>query len=185
MRQKTVARRRIRMQDMQRITAQNRRGPGRAPEVPAESLKPPAPSRMTAPVPARLDRQAAAAHVLRVLLVEDSPLLVQRITELVAESPGIRIAGTAASEAEALARLESGDIDAVILDLQLRTGSGFGILRALHRRTGSPRVVVFTSFAISAYRDTALALGAAHFLDKSRDYDRLPTVLQELSDTGH
>jgi hypothetical protein len=30
-----------------------------------------------------------------------------------------------------------------------------------------------------------MALGATHFLDKSRDYDRLPTVLQELSDTRH
>jgi DNA-binding NarL/FixJ family response regulator len=131
------------------------------------------------------DADRAASHVLRVLLVEDSPLLVQRIMELVAELPGIQIAGTAASEAEALTRLETDDIDAVILDLQLHTGSGFGILRALHRRSTAPRVVVFTNFAITAYRDTALALGATHFLDKSRDYDRLPTVLQELSDIAH
>lgn len=143
-------------------------------------------SRMESPGPSSLRHPAAAQdEVLRVLLVEDSPLLVQRISELVAELPGIRLAGTAASEAEALQQLESGGIDAVILDLQLHTGSGFGILRALHRRTPSPRVVVFTNFAINAYRDTALALGATHFLDKSRDYDRLPTVLQELSDRKH
>lgn len=129
--------------------------------------------------------ERAVAEVLRVLLVEDSPLLVQRISELVAELPGVQITGTAASEAEALKWLEKDDIDAVILDLQLHTGSGFGILRALHRRSPSPRVVVFTNFAINAYRDTALALGATHFLDKSRDYDRLPKVLQELSDTRH
>jgi len=169
---------------MQRSTAHTRPGPGYTPEAAAASLKSPVLERMPTPSPSDLEHQAAA-HVLRVLLVEDSPLLVQRITELVAELPGIRIAGTAASEAEALTRLETDDIDAVILDLQLHTGSGFGILRALHRRTSSPRVVVFTNFAINAYRDTALALGASHFLDKSRDYDRLPTILQELSDTAH
>jgi two-component system OmpR family response regulator len=122
---------------------------------------------------------------LRVLLVEDSELLVQRITELVGDLPNIELVGTAASEGEALARLDVDDVDAVILDLQLHSGSGFGILRALHRRESRPSVIVFTNFAIGAYRDTALALGAQHFLDKSREYDRLPAVLQELSDKMH
>ena len=173
------------MEIMQRSTAHIRPDPGQYPDSQAASLTSPPPPRMSNPRPAPREDPATATHGLRVLLVEDSPLLVQRITELVADLPGIRIAGTAASEAEALSRLETGDIDAVILDLQLHTGSGFGILRALHRRTSSPHVVVFTNFAINAYRDTALALGASHFLDKSRDYDRLPVVLQELSATAH
>lgn len=119
------------------------------------------------------------------LLVEDSPLLVQRIGELVDDLPDIELAGVAESESEAIARLEAGDIDAVILDLQLHTGSGFGVLRALRQRATGPVVIVFTNFAIGAYRDTALSLGASHFLDKSRDYDRLPGVLRELWDSKH
>jgi DNA-binding NarL/FixJ family response regulator len=122
---------------------------------------------------------------LRVLLVEDSALLVQRIAELVGDLPGVVIAATAGSEAEALTLLANGDIDAVILDLQLHAGSGFGILRALGRQPSGPQVVVFTNFAIAAYRDTALALGASYFLDKSRDYERLPSVLQAMSETRH
>jgi DNA-binding NarL/FixJ family response regulator len=138
-------------------------------------------------VPSRPARETSAIndHPLRVLLVEDSALLVQRIAELVGDLPDVQITGTAASESEALALLEGGEFDAVILDLQLHLGSGFGVLRALHRRDPRPRVVVFTNFAIAAYRDTALALGASYFLDKSRDYDRLPGVLQEMSDTRH
>jgi DNA-binding NarL/FixJ family response regulator len=124
-------------------------------------------------------------HVLRVLLVEDSPLLVQRIVELVSELPNVRLVDTAGSEAEAMSRIDAGDIDAVILDLQLHTGSGFGVLRALHARSEAPPVIVFTNFAITAYRDSALALGATHFLDKSRDYERLPGVLRELSEALH
>jgi DNA-binding NarL/FixJ family response regulator len=84
-----------------------------------------------------------------------------------------------------MSRIDAGNIDAVILDLQLHTGSGFGVLRALHARAEAPPVIVFTNFAITAYRDSALALGATHFLDKSRDYDRLPGVLRELSDALH
>jgi two-component system OmpR family response regulator len=122
---------------------------------------------------------------LRVLLVEDSALLVQRISELVNALPFVSLQGNVNSEAAALERLEAGDIDAVILDLQLHTGSGFGVLKGLRKQLARPRVIVFTNFAIAAYRDSALALGAAHFLDKSRDYDQLPSVLQELSETAH
>ena len=130
--------------------------------------------------------QADQARVpLRVLLVEDSALLVQRISELVNALPYVSLQGNVNSEAAALERLDAGDIDAVILDLQLHTGSGFGVLKGIRKRLARPRVIVFTNFAIAAYRDSALALGAAHFLDKSRDYDQLPSVLQELSETAH
>ena len=67
---------------------------------------------------------------LRVLLVEDSALLIQRIAELVGDLPDVVIAATADTEAEALALLAGGNIDVIILDLQLHGGSGFGILRA-------------------------------------------------------
>jgi two-component system OmpR family response regulator len=117
-----------------------------------------------------------------VLLVEDSALLVQRISELVEDLPNVRLVGTAGTEAEAMRLLEGDGVDVVILDLQLHAGSGFGVLRALQRRSrAAPTVIVFTNFAIGAYRETAIALGASHFLDKSRDYARLPAVLQELS----
>ena len=138
-------------------------------------------------VPSRPAREPRSVDEppLRILLVEDSALLVQRIAELVDDLPDVVIAATAGSETEALALLAGGGIDVVILDLQLHAGSGFGILRALGRQATRPQVVVFTNFAIAAYRDTALALGASYFLDKSRDYDRLPSVLQALSDTRH
>jgi DNA-binding NarL/FixJ family response regulator len=153
--------------------------------IASRQLSQPSPEHRTVPSPSSRPPGTLSDHPLRVLLVEDSALLVQRIAELVGELPDVEIAGTAATESEALALLASSDFDAVILDLQLHVGSGFGILRALHRRDPRPRVVVFTNFAIAAYRDTALALGASYFLDKSRDYDRLPGVLQEMSDTRH
>jgi hypothetical protein len=40
--------------------------------------------------------------------------------------------------------------------------------------------VVLTNYDLPQYRDEALALGAAHFMDKIRDYHKLPDVLHEL-----
>ena len=157
---------------------------GRPPSAETGAAAPSLQAGNRAPFSARASREPRRQQPLRVLLVEDSPLLVQRISELVEDLPNVTLVGTAASEADAMERLGDDDIDVVILDLQLQAGSGFGVLRALQaRHRAAPAVVVFTNFAIGAYRDTAFALGARHFLDKSRDYARLPTVLQELSES--
>ena len=118
---------------------------------------------------------------LRVLLVEDSPVICGLITEIINGVPGVNVAESVGSEREAIEAVGRLDVDVVILDLQLRKGTGFGVLRAVRDMPKKPIVVVLTNFALRSYRETALALGARDFLDKSRDYDRLPAILTEIA----
>lgn len=118
---------------------------------------------------------------LRVLLVEDSPVICRLITEIIGDVPGVRVAANVESERDAIEAVARLDVNVVILDLQLRKGTGFGVLRAIRDMPTRPIVVVLTNFALPSYRETALALGARDFLDKSRDYDRLPAILTEIA----
>jgi len=118
---------------------------------------------------------------LRVLLVEDSPVICGLIADIVNGVPGVTVTESVGSESEALEAIGRLDLDVVILDLQLRKGTGFGVLRAMRDMPRRPIIVVLTNFAIGTYRETALALGAREFLDKSRDYDRLPGILSEIA----
>lgn len=118
---------------------------------------------------------------LRVLLVEDSPVIRDLITEIINDVPGVRVADSVESEQDAIEAAGRLAVDVVILDLQLRVGTGFGVLRAVRDMPKRPIVVVLTNFALKSYRETALALGARDFLDKSRDYDRLPAILTEIA----
>jgi two-component system, OmpR family, response regulator len=118
---------------------------------------------------------------LRVLLVEDSPVICGLISGIINDVPGVRVVESVASERDAIETVGRLDVDVVILDLQLRKGTGFGVLRAMREMPKKPIVVVLTNFALSSYRETALALGAREFLDKSRDYDRLPAILTEIA----
>ena len=118
---------------------------------------------------------------LRVLLVEDSPVICGLITEIINDVPGVQVAESVESEREAIDAVRRLDVDVVILDLQLRKGTGFGVLRAIHDMPRKPIVVVLTNFALRSYRETAFALGARDFLDKSRDYERLPAILTEIA----
>jgi len=118
---------------------------------------------------------------LRVLLVEDSLVIRGLITEIINDVPGVKVAESVESERAAIEAVGRLDVDVVILDLQLRKGTGFGVLRAMRDMPKKPIVVVLTNFALRSYREAALALGARDFLDKSRDYDRLPAILSEIA----
>ena len=121
---------------------------------------------------------------LRVLLAEDSTLLAARLTELIRRLPDVELVGTVDSEAEAVSHVASDTPDVLILDLHLRSGSGFGVLRALTRPRASarrPKIVILTNFGLPEYRREAEAFGVEAFLDKSRDYFRLPSLLTDFA----
>ena len=116
---------------------------------------------------------------LRVLLVEDSSLLAARLTELLQRLPEIDLIGTVDSESRALNRIAAATPDVLILDLHLREGSGFDVLRVLSRGSQPrPKVIILTNFGLPEYRREAESFGVEAFLDKSRDYFQLPSLLR-------
>lgn len=115
---------------------------------------------------------------LRVLLVEDSPVLTSRLVELLEGLPSVQAVTTCDSEAAARSAVLAADV--VILDLHLRQGSGFGVLKRLLQRNERPIVFVCTNHDIPGYRRRAFDLGADFFLDKSRDLPELPVMLSRL-----
>lgn len=120
------------------------------------------------------------AQSLRVLLVEDSKVLTERLTEAIRQIPQVELIGTADTEATAVAAAKRESVDVIILDLHLKQGTGFGVMRALATTQLKPRIIVLTNYDLPEYKNAAIALGATHFLDKARDYGRLPEVLHEI-----
>lgn len=118
---------------------------------------------------------------LSVLLVEDSQLLADRLREAILTVQGTQLVGTVDSEAAAVQFLSAQAVDVVLLDLHLRGGTGFGVLRTINAgRAGKVVAIVLTNHDLGEYRRAAAALGARHFLDKLRDFDRLPELLQRI-----
>jgi len=122
----------------------------------------------------------AMTDCLRVLLVEDSKVLTERLTEAIRQIPAVELIGTVDTEIAAVAAVKRETVDVIILDLHLKQGTGFGVMRALAGGATKPRIVVLTNYDLPEYKNAATALGATHFLDKARDYGRLAEVLQEI-----
>src|SRR5215472_839436 len=128
--------------------------------------------------------QMPSRSLLRVLLVEDSTMLAVRIAEMVRRLPDVDLIDTVDTESDALHRVAAATPDVVILDLHLRIGSGFGVLRALTRAgVPRPKIIVLTGFDLPEYRNQAEVFGVEAFLNKSRDYHRLPTLLSGFAST--
>ncbi|MGA2364971.1 MAG: response regulator [Steroidobacteraceae bacterium] len=120
------------------------------------------------------------AHVLRVLLVEDSQVLAARLREALSTLEQVVVVATVDNEQDATNWVRASVIDVIILDLLLRQGSGFGVLRGLgnHR----PAVIMLTNHQLPEYRQSALRLGVDHFLNKASDCDRLAEVIASVRD---
>ena len=119
-------------------------------------------------------------QALKVLVVEDSSVLAQRMEEALIEIPEIYLVGVVDTESAAREAIQRQSVHVVFLDLHLREGTGFGILRAIADMHRKPRVVVLTNHASVDFERDAVAMGATYFLDKARDFHRLPAILQEI-----
>jgi len=75
---------------------------------------------------AALRKNGAPGKPLRILLVEDSPLLRGRLENMLSQHAAFKVTGLAAAEAEAIEKLETVPYDAIVVDVELRPGSASG-----------------------------------------------------------
>jgi len=122
-----------------------------------------------------------ATGTLNILLVEDSAVLAGHVSELIGRLPDVQLKGIAETERDAIRMVGEIHPQVLILDLHLREGNGFGVLRGIERIRPRPQVVVLTTFGLEEYRVQARKLGVAAFLDKSDDYHLLPGLLLDMA----
>jgi two-component system OmpR family response regulator len=116
--------------------------------------------------------------MMNLFIVEDSVLVRDRLVRTLEGLNDLDIVGTADDIPAAIDGLAHSDPDALILDLQLPSGSGLQVLRAVRERMPRLRVIVMTNFAAEPYRKAALAAGADVFLDKSSEFARVRGILE-------
>jgi two-component system LytT family response regulator len=120
-----------------------------------------------------------ARRELTVYIVEDSPAVLQRLEEAVDDIPDARVVGRADAVQEAFEGVKSCAPRVLILDIQLRGGSGFKLLK-LMRAAGLARpevVIIVTNHPSDDYRAASRECGADHFFDKGAEFEKVREVL--------
>jgi len=116
---------------------------------------------------------------LRVLLVEDSPVIRESVVELIEANGRARVAYATDSELAAVNELKENSYDVVIVDLRLREGSGFGVLRALQQQQPQSLTIVLTNYTSAAIRKRCAELGVKWFFDKSTEFEGIVDLISD------
>lgn len=126
-----------------------------------------------------------ATALIRVVVVDDHPVVREGTAALLAAQPGLTVTGTAGSLAEARALLGRIEVDVVLLDIRLGHESGLGLLGATDAAaTGRPAIVVLTAYDYPQYAEAALRLGAAGFVLKTAPLGELVDAIRRAAAGG-
>ena len=115
---------------------------------------------------------------LRVLIVDDHPLLCEGLEMHLGRSGDIRVVGSVHSGANAVSAARRTKADVVVLDLHLPGMDGMGVLSGLKGLKSPPKVLVFTSFPYPENLKEALQRGADGFLSKESDPDLIGPAIR-------
>jgi len=150
----------------------------------------PSDSSSTRPPPPRVSSTPSdrpGERCLRVFLVEDSVSLRERLGDFLTEPGKIEMIGFAATESDAVRELSSQPVDVAIVDLNLKEGTGLGVIesiRAQHAKA-PPTIIVLTNYAFPEFEAACLERGADYFFDKSTQFGAVKVLLQSIRRGEH
>jgi len=104
---------------------------------------------------------------IRVLSVDDHPLLHEGIATVIRSQPDMVLAGEASNGRQAVQRFREHEPDVTLMDLRLPDMSGIDAMIAIRAEFPEARVIILTTFAGDAEVQRALEAGARAYLLKS------------------
>ena len=110
---------------------------------------------------------SAEASPIRILVVDDHPVVRQGVAGLVGGDPNMRVVGEASNGREAIQQFRVHHPDVVLMDLQMPEMNGLDALMAIRDEAPEARIIVLTTYAGDAQVLRAIKAGARGYLLKS------------------
>ena len=117
-----------------------------------------------------------ASPMIRIMVVDDHPLLREGIASLVVDEPGLTLVGSFSNGREAIAQFATLRPDVTLMDLQMPEMAGVDAIAAIRKDFPDAKIVVLTTYSGDAQIIRALRAGASGYLLKG-------VVHRELVDT--
>ncbi len=114
---------------------------------------------------------------VRILLVDDDPMVRLSLRIIIEADPGLLVAGQAGDGGEAVTMFESLKPDVLLMDIRMQLTDGLQAGEMILRRHPEARILYLTTFADDAYIIRALLLGARGYILK-QDFESIAPALK-------
>jgi DNA-binding NarL/FixJ family response regulator len=122
---------------------------------------------------------------LKVLIVDDSALIITRLRQMLSDIAKVDIIGAVRNIGSAISVINEQVPDVAILDIYLEadapTANGINLLSFLSKNFPTVQVIMLTNLAGPLYRNNCMTLGAKYFLDKSNEFEMIPDILLRIA----
>ena len=119
---------------------------------------------------------------MRVLIVDDHPLVREGLQARIDDQPDMEVCGTAADAQEALRLAKSGRPQIAIVDLTLRSGDGLELIKRLRSESSTLKILVVSAHDELMFAERALRAGAHGYLNKQELQGTLLEALRTVRD---
>lgn len=127
---------------------------------------------------------SGAKAAIRILIVDDHPVVRAGLSSLLRRQSGIRIAGAAHSGEEAMELLRRSTVDVMLLDLRMPTVSGTDLLNLLKTQEGIPRAIILSSYEYEEEIYQAVKAGARGYLSKNAPREEILAAIEAVAAGG-
>jgi DNA-binding NarL/FixJ family response regulator len=114
-----------------------------------------------------------------ILIVDDNPGFVKRMTRLLGELQNIGPIQSAGSCEEAIKLLDHSMHEMILLDINLPDKSGISLLKIIKERKLDSQVILISNHSDSFYREKCIKMGALHVLDKTAEFEHVPSIIAD------
>ncbi|MEO8512573.1 MAG: response regulator [Ignavibacteria bacterium] len=114
-----------------------------------------------------------------ILIIEDSDLVVQKLTRLLEPLENIRVMASVSDGYNAVRMITEMKPDYIILDISLKFGHGIKVLEEISKFEIKPYIIVLSNLNYQYYKDRCKSLGAMHFFDKAMEFEKVYEILNE------
>ena len=111
------------------------------------------------------------------LIIDSSFFIVERLIDMLKEVKTIEKIFTANNYNTALEVLKKENTDIVLLDIQLPEKNGIDLLKHIVYHFPATKVIVLSNLMSNYYQKLCKKAGAYYFIDKSKDFDKIPEVI--------
>lgn len=115
---------------------------------------------------------------IRVLIVDDHPVVRHGLRSLMAGHPDLLIVGEAEDGAEVLPFLSKNSLDVILLDIQMKKQSGIEVARRVRASYPDIKIIVLTTYDDESLLREAMEAGVHGYLLKSVSHETLPDSIR-------